>query len=133
MAAATVIHFGSRDLYRVPMFWNAGYEVLESDSLDRLRIALEHDDDIDAVIMSEVDPRCAELAATLVRARSSVPLILFCHPHVRIDESQFDRVFSLFYPKSFWLYETTVLVIESQKLGASASCKVYSIPIHPPR
>jgi hypothetical protein len=121
MAAATVIHFGSRDLYRVPMLRNAGYEVRESDSLDRLRIELERNEDLDAVIMSEVDPRCAELAATLVRERSSAPLILFCRPDVRIDESQFDRVFSLFYPKSFWLYETAVLVIERQKLRANSS------------
>src|SRR5215472_14756591 len=122
MAAATVIHFGSRDSYRVSVLRNAGYEVRESDSLDRLVTELERDQDLDAVIMSEVDPRHAELAAVLVRERSSAPLILFRRRDVRVDESQFDRVFSWLYPERFWLYETAVLVIESQRLSAWSNC-----------
>jgi hypothetical protein len=123
MAAATVIHFGSRDSYYVSVLRNAGYEVRESNSLNRLVIELERDEDLDAVIMSEVEPRYAKLAAVLVRERSSAPLILFLpRPYVRVDQSQFDRVFSWSYPEASWLYETAVLVIESQKLHAWANC-----------
>jgi hypothetical protein len=118
MAAATVIHFGSRDSYRVGVLRNVGYEVHESDSLDQLVTELQRNEDPDAVIMSEVEPRNAELAAFLVRERSSAPVIVFRRPDVRVDESQFDRVFSWFYPEAFWLYETAVLVIESQKQRA---------------
>jgi hypothetical protein len=120
MAAASVVHFGNRDLYRVPVLRNAGYEVRESDSLDRFRIELERDLNIDAVIMSEVKPRHAEQAAVLARERCTSPLILFRHPDVTVDESKFDRVFSWFYPESFWLFETAMLVQWSMELRQSS-------------
>jgi hypothetical protein len=119
MAAATVVHFGSCDLYRASVLRNAGCEVRESDSLDRFLIELERDESIDVVMMSEVEPRFAERAAVLARERSTAPLILFSRPGATVDENKFDRVFSCSHPETFWLFETAVLVQRSQELRES--------------
>jgi hypothetical protein len=120
MAAASVIHFGSDDPYRVPALRNAGYEVRESDSLDRLRMELERDENVDAVIVSETEPPHAEQAADLARQHCRAPVILFRPPQHQVDESRFDRVFSWFIPEAIWLYETAVLVMRTKELTAES-------------
>jgi hypothetical protein len=116
MAAAKVIHFGCDDCYRINVLRHVGYEVRESDSLERLQRDLERDEDLDAVIIAGVAPRCAEQAAVLVRQHSGAPLILFRRPDDALDESRFDRVFSWFSPDTHWLYSTAVLVMQSKEL-----------------
>lgn len=119
MEIATVIHFGKDDSQRVPALRHVGYEVRESDSLDRLRLNLEGDE-ADAVIVSEVEPRCAEKAAILVRQCSGAPLILFRRLNATLDESRFDRVYSLLIPTSHWLFEMAVIVMQSKELRAAS-------------
>jgi hypothetical protein len=113
MATAKVIHFGSDDCHRVQVLRQAGYEVCESESLERLPLDLEGDG-VDAVIVSEVEPRCAEKVAILVRQHSGAPLILFRCPSVAHDESRFDRVYDSLVPTADWLSETAELVVQSK-------------------
>jgi hypothetical protein len=120
MAAATVIHFGSDDCFRVPLLRGAGYEVHEPSSLENLKIHLLRKGEVDAVILSGVEPAFAEKAASLVRQRSAAPLILFRHPDVAVEESRFDRVFSWSMPEAQWLFETAVLVMQARVLRAQS-------------
>ena len=120
MAAAKVIHFGCDDCYRIKVLRHVGYEVRESDSLDRLRLDLERGNDVDAVIVAGVPPQRAEQAAVLVRQYSPAPLILFRRSNDELDESRFDRVFSWFSPDTHWLYSTALLVMQSKELRAQA-------------
>jgi len=119
MAAATVIHFGWDDCYRVQALQAAGYEVRESVSLDTLKLDVERDD-VDAVIVSEAEPGATEKAAAVVRQHSGAPLILFRRSRAAFDESRFDRVYSSFIPPEFWLFETAVVVEQSRSLRAES-------------
>ncbi|HKF50284.1 MAG TPA: hypothetical protein VKB38_23180 [Terracidiphilus sp.] len=120
MAAATVIHFGDDDCHRVEVLRGAGYEVDEFNSLDRLRLHLVSRKHVDAVIVSEVEPRCAEQAAELVREHSGAALILFRRPDVTLDDSGFDRVFPSVARPPHWLFDTAVVVMQSKELRAQS-------------
>jgi hypothetical protein len=100
---------------------HAGYEVHDLQSLDRLRLDLENDENVDAVIVSEATPHRAEQAATVVREHGDAPLILFRRPGTVLDESRFDRVYSEPTPTSYWLFDTAVLAMQSQRLRASSA------------
>jgi hypothetical protein len=97
-----------------------GYEVRESESLDALRINLECNDVVDAVIISEDLPHTIEQAAAIVRQHIAAPLILFCHPECMLDESRFDRVYSSFVPPSLWVLETATLIEKGRALREEA-------------
>ena len=120
MATATVIHFGTDDCLRVPALRSAGYEVLVSDTLEELKLSLDHGEGVDAVIVSGSQPCCIEKAAALVRQHSSAPLILFRQPDAKHNESRFDRVYSGQVAEAQWLFETAVLVMQCKELRAQA-------------
>jgi len=101
--AAQVIHFGGDDCYRVPVLRAAGFEVRAVRSLNKLRVGLQSDGQVDAVIVSEAEPQCAEKAAVIMRQHSGAPLILFRRPGVALDESRFDRVYDSLVPGAYWL------------------------------
>jgi hypothetical protein len=86
----------------------------------RTSAARPEGDGVDAVIVSEVEPRCAENVAMLVRQRSTAPLILFRCPSVTFDESRFDRVYDSLVPTAEWVSETAELVVQSKKLHAES-------------
>jgi hypothetical protein len=119
--AARVIHFG-RDAGDscVPALRHAGFEVRESNSLDRLNLDLQRDEGVDAVIVSESEPRTAEQAASLVRKHSGAPLTLIRRSDAPMDESRFDRVFSSSAPEANWLFDTAVLVMQCRELRAES-------------
>jgi hypothetical protein len=116
MATAKVIHFGNDDCHRVESLQHMGFEVFVSNSLDRLRLQLEFEADVDAVLVSEETQQQAEQAADVVRKYGDVPLILFCDSEAALDESRFDRVFTPRVPSAHWLYETAVLIDQSRAL-----------------
>jgi hypothetical protein len=120
MASATLIHFGSDDCLRIPVLRRAGYEVRMPLSLDSLRLDLQDDDDVDAIIVSGAEPACAKRAIHLVRRRSSAPLILFRRPDAAIEEGGFDRVFSPSMTEPQWLFEMAVVVMQHRELRAQS-------------
>jgi hypothetical protein len=120
MATATVIHFGIDECQLVQVLRQAGYKVHELASLDQLRLHLEGVEDLDAVIVSQSEPHCVGHATDLVRQHSGAPLILFRCSDVVLDESRFDRVYSVFTPTSHWLFETAVLVMQAKELRAQS-------------
>ena len=120
MAFSTVIHFGRDDAQHVKALRHAGYKVRESKSLNRLLIDLQDENELNAVIVSEAEPRRAEQAAVLVRHFSGAPLILFRPSHVAIDESRFDRVYSSPVPAANWLFDIAVLVMQNKELRADS-------------
>src|SRR3954454_8834825 len=79
--AANVLHFGWDDCYRVLVLRRAGYTVVEVKTLEALDLGVQRDHSIDAVIFSDHGRQSTELAASVVRRRSTAPLILFGAPH----------------------------------------------------
>jgi hypothetical protein len=120
MDIAKVIHFGNDDCHRVQSLRRVGFEVFVSNSLDRLRLQLESETGVGAVLVSEETPQQAEQAAALVREYCDVPLILFRDSEVALDESRYDRVYTSRVPTPHWLYETAVLVDQSQTLRTNS-------------
>jgi hypothetical protein len=114
--AATVIHFGWDDCYRVQVLRFAGYEVRDPQSLETLAIELERADQIDAVVLSEDDLGTLQKSVDLVRRHSAAPLILFRRSRRRIDESAFDRVFTWLVRPEAWLSETAELIAMNRAL-----------------
>jgi hypothetical protein len=108
--AARVIHFGVDDCHRVTVLQGAGYDVKESLSLDRLRIDLKTERDVDAVFISEDDRSSTERAAELVRRHCEATLILFRRTQRELDEKKFDRVYSSLTPPQNWLLGTAELI-----------------------
>jgi len=120
MSTARVIHFGSDGFQRVQALQQVGLKVLALQSLDRLRLHLERNAEVDAVLVSEETSQGAEQAAALVRQRSAAPLILFRRSEAALDESRFDRIYASAVPPPFWLFDTAVLVEQCRTLRAQA-------------
>jgi len=120
VALAAIFHFGKDECQRVSVLRQVGYKVRKSDSLDRLRLHLVRNKNVDAVIVSDPEPHCAEQAADLVRQHSGAPLILFRGSDIALDESLFDRVFSSQVPPAKWLFDTAVVVMQCKELRAQS-------------
>lgn len=121
MATATVIHFGRDDFNRIELLQRVGFEVLVLNSLEQLPVHLKDAVDtgephVDAVLVSEETPESAVTAAAFIRQHSDVPLILLRRSEAALDESRFDRVYDSHVAPSIWLYETAVVVEQSQML-----------------
>lgn len=114
--AARFIHFGWDDCYRVQVLRSVGFEVRESQSLDGLRIDLQRDEPVDAVVLSEDEAHQIREAATVVRQNSVAPLILFRRTEGPMDESLFDQVYSSLVPPRQWLMQTARLIARSRSL-----------------
>jgi hypothetical protein len=112
--------FGWDDCYRVPVLRGAGFEVIESKSLDELSADLQRNREVDAVIVSEDIEPTEEQAADMVRRAALSPVILFRRSRRRIDESKFDKVYTYKTPPDVWLNETAVLIAKGYKLKAEA-------------
>jgi hypothetical protein len=120
MAAATVIHFGRDESDRMEALQDVGIEVLESDSLDRLRMHFGREADVHAVLVSEETPECAEEVAAFVQRHSPAPVILLRCSEAALDESRFDRVYAPHKAMPFWVLEMAV-VIEQFRMSLAQS------------
>jgi hypothetical protein len=116
MATARVIHFGSDDCHRVLTLRKVGFEVCVSDSLERLRLDLEGNEGVDAVLVAEGTRRTTERAAAMVQRYSCAPLVLFHRSHAPLCVKRFDQVYTPSVPAVFWLLQTAVLVEQTQDL-----------------
>src|SRR5215469_15811341 len=116
MATARVIHFGSDDCHRVQTLRRVGFEVRVSDSLDRLRLDLEGNKGVDAVIVEEGRRQTTERVAAIVQRYSLAPVILFRRFNTPLRVEVFDRVYSPSVPTPHWLLETAVLAEQSLEL-----------------
>lgn len=116
-----VLHFGFDNCYRVRVLQSAGYEVTESRSFAKLGFDLKRDTQIDAVIVSEDDPKSAEQAADFVRQHRFAPVIVFRRGQAALDETKFDRVYQTSIPPKIWLTDMATLIKQSRSIqGQSA-------------
>jgi hypothetical protein len=114
--AARVIHFGWDDCCRIPVLRAAGFEVREVKSLDELSAALQNDEPVNALLLSEDTEQSAVQAAEMWRRSSSAPLILFRRALRAIDERTFDKVYSCLTPPDVWLRETVAFITRRDNL-----------------
>jgi hypothetical protein len=77
---------------------------------------LRHDEQVDAVILSEDLERNVEQAARIVRHYTQAPIILFRCFQDRVDEHQFDRVYTCDVPPMLWLSQTADMITASRAL-----------------
>ena len=113
---ARVIHFGWDDCYRVQVLRSVGYEVRESHSLEGLRVDLQRDEHVDAIVVSEDNWQQTQQAAAMARQHSAAPLILFRRTANPIDQKLFDQVYSPLVPPEQWVSQTAELIAKSWAL-----------------
>jgi hypothetical protein len=118
--AAHVLHIGMDDCHRVAVLRSAGYKVEEYYSLLQLATALERTQDADAVILTESDNIPPEMAVTLTRECSGLPVIFFRKSNGEAGEEQFDLVIQPLTAPEKWLQEVGDLLQWSGGVRAPA-------------
>jgi hypothetical protein len=118
--AARIIHFGTDSCSRLLVLEHAGYDVDDCPSLIKLDSALAARRSAAAVLMTE-DPRVPRREAiTLVRSRSSAPLILFQTVAPSVDELEFDLVIPVLTPPREWLEKIAAIIERSRSIIADS-------------
>lgn len=115
--AATILHFGYDYCYRVSLLRSAGYAVKEARSLSTLERNLKQNP-VQAVILSETNPRIAERVADVVRQHSRAPVILFRRSPADLDVSKFDQIYSASVSPPVWLLNIEALIAQRSPLCA---------------
>jgi hypothetical protein len=113
---ARVIHFGWDDCCRVPLLRAAGFDVREAKSLEEMSVALQKNEHLDVVVISETTQQSAEQVSEMAWRWSLVPVILFRRSQRPIDEKKFDKIYSCLTPPEIWLHETVALIAKGDKL-----------------
>ena len=109
--AARVVYFGDDDCYRITVLRRAGYEAEECHSLSLLESNLIQFPATDAVAIAERDETVdAEKAISLVRSKSTVPLILFQGRNRVIETSAFQLVVPPLTDPGVWLNDLATLI-----------------------
>lgn len=118
--ADRILHFGSDDCNRVIVLRRAGYSVDACLTLPHLHSAFNGDGEFAAVVMSEAHELVRRDALTLVRSRSSAPVILFEHTNYCPDEAAFDLVIRNLTPVREWLDSIAATIEFSRALCAQS-------------
>jgi hypothetical protein len=106
---AHVLHIGADDCHRVAVLRSVGYLVDECLSLPQLANALERENGVDAVFLTESDGFAHEQATQLARQRSA-PVILFLRSNDGGSARQVDLVVEPLTPPSKWLRDVKALL-----------------------
>lgn len=116
-----VIHVGVDICHRLPVLESAGYQVEACTSIPEIQAALDAQEPPDAVLISEGDGGGAHLTVvSLVRERSSAPIVLFRETQRDYSQAAFDLVVPVLDPPASWLADIAALIARSQKLMAES-------------
>lgn len=115
-----VIHVGADTCHRLPVLESAGYRVKVCVSIPEIEAALDAQEPPDAVLISEGDGTAQPKVVSLVRQRSSAPIVLFRETQREYSQAAFDLVVPVLDPPSAWLSEIAALIERSRKLMAQS-------------
>lgn len=116
--AATIIHVGRDMCHRLPVLESAGYKVETCTSIIELGRALNAMPQLDAVLISEGIRGANPETVSMVRSRSSAPVILFRESQLSFSESAFDLVVPVLVPPQTWLAEIAAVIARCRSLRA---------------
>lgn len=116
--ATTIIHFGEDTCFRLPVLRSAGYTVEECESLDVFAGLLNGN--TDAVMLEEEPEISAPRVVTLIRARSSAPIILFRNGGIQSASDGFDLIIPALTAPEDWLRQIADLLEQSRAVRAES-------------
>lgn len=128
--APSVLHFGKDDCHRLSILRSAGYRIEQCSSMPQLASAL-CTAQVDAVFVTEGEPRSLDQVIPLVRAHSGVAIILFQTTNRRILEKQFDLVVHSLMTPEEWLESVRVVLERKRHLRAPQAVPVSYDKIQP--
>jgi hypothetical protein len=125
MSAASIVHVGVDDCYRVAVLESAGFSVDNCASLAQLRSALIRVPPLAAVAITDGFRELPREAVSLTRASTSIPLVLFQGADHYLNEAEFDLVVPVSTSPQVWVDEVRRLVEESRaiRLRTAALCQ----------
>lgn len=112
-----IIHFGRDGCWRTSVLRNAGFEVVGCTSFDALLALLENAASADAVVMA--DASGCDLSQ--VRARSTVPLVLFQSTLTNVLARGFDLVVAPQTHPQVWLRDLGETIGRSRAVPSAAA------------
>jgi len=116
--AARVIHFGVDDCYRLKVLSRAGYEIDACSGVNQLRAVLDSPSDADAVIVNDSDGSVPLQVISVVRFRTSAPIVLFPDSGRTYETDEIDLVVPSFTPPEKWLLDLANLIVHSRAVRA---------------
>jgi len=116
--AARVIHFGIDECHRLKVLRRAGYEIEACGNLLQLRAALDSQSDAVAIMVNDSDGSVPLQAISVVRSRTSAPIILFPDSVRTYKTEEIDLVVPSFTPPNEWLLDLANLIAHSRAIRA---------------
>lgn len=123
MATKSIIHVGPDDCYRITALERAGYFINSCASLDQFHAALTGIPPADAVAVFESFDELPAKAASVARATSTVPLILFQSAgpaNAHYNQADFDLIVPALLEPRNWVVEVQAFLEESRALRAQS-------------
>jgi hypothetical protein len=119
VAAASLIHFGPDNCFRIPVLEDAGFSVVECLGINDLHAHLTGFQPLDAVAMGNTQDVRLGSVISLVRATSTAPLILFesfDEERPADEDDEFDLVIPVCAMPYQWLKDIDNLIHLSRKI-----------------
>ena len=105
----SIIYFGSDRCHRLPVLKQAGFSVVECDSLWLLNSILIQFPDPDAIAIEENDEIDVDLVLSLVRSYCTAPIVLFENAKAFPGPSEFALVVPLLTDPHQWVRDLASL------------------------
>lgn len=116
--AARVIHFGMDACYRLSVLRRAGYDIEHCSDLNELCDALRTDGETDAIMVNDSDGSVPIHAISLVRTRTTAPIVLFPNSNRTYGAAEIDLLVPAFTPPEEWLLDLANLIVHRRALRA---------------
>lgn len=125
--AARIVFVGTDTCHRLPVLVQAGYQVEHYESRASLGEAMQPDPDIDAILLTDLDPDFAERAVAIAQSCRACPVILFRDHNSDSRFGAFDVVIPPLTSPRKWLEQIGFLVGQrrarlrtAQRMGVQA-------------
>jgi len=116
--AALVIHFGVDDCYRLRVLRRAGYDIKACSNVVQLRKVLDSQGEADAVMLNDSKGSVPLQVISVVRSRTSAPIVLFPETGRTYETDEIDLVVPSFTPPEKWLLDLANLIVQSRAIRA---------------
>lgn len=116
MRTARIIQFGEDSCHRLKVLKGAGYSVAKCGSITDIESCLRSPEPPDALVITEESEKASRAAASLAKADSSVPVILFAASEESYTEFTFDLVIPALTSPEKWLARIEETIARSRSL-----------------
>lgn len=116
--AAKIVHFGIDSCYRLGVLRRAGYVIENCSNLEEVCAAVKPDRETDAIMINDSDGSLPPHAISLVRTRTTAPIIVFPSSLRLYQPQEIDLLVPAFTPPEEWLIDLANLIVQGRALRA---------------